>query len=207
MIAVLRDSDWHPREDARAFEARVALPPGAERCLIRAAGWDAAAAAAVTARWGESAAERPFLPLLPGAEATGLLDRPAGTTDAAPLRLVAPAPPPGGCRVLALRRRPRDPAGLGPLLPRGLAPAPDGEETTAPDPATPAPPDPAALVAESLAAGRLAEAMATCAAAALDGEAARTQAAARLLLDHLARHPMARDPALGALLGALLVQD
>jgi hypothetical protein len=183
---------------------RLPLPAAdAARCVLLAEGWDAATAASATARWGNGPAvpEFPFLSLH-GAVAGCVLDRPAaalpGTAEAI---LLQAARPPLACRVLALRV-PRPAGGGG--IPASILPRCLGLPAAAPA-AEAGDPDLPAQVAEDLAAGRLGEALAACAAALLaGGDTAPVRHAARFVLDHLARHPMARDPRLGIFLGALL---
>jgi hypothetical protein len=203
---------WRGLPDGSGFALALAAPgdPARTRCVLLAEGWDAATAAEASARWGEGPAvpEQPFLALAED-RAACILDRPppgpAGPATAIVLR--APLPP-GSLRLLPLRRA----GGEGPrpasaaVLPRCLPlPAPAEPNGPAPDPRL------AERVAAELAAGRLGEALAECAAALLalgPGEeraaAAPVAEAARAVLAHLARHPLSRDPALGPFLGALL---
>jgi hypothetical protein len=201
---------WHGLADGSGFTLALAAPgdPSRTRCVLLAEGWDAATASEASARWGEGPAvpERSFLALAED-RAACILDRPPPGPGGPATSIVLRAPlPPGSLRLLPLRRA----AGEGPcpasaaVLPRCLPPpAPAEPGGQAPDPRL------AERVAAELAAGRLAEALAECAAVLLaageDRAAAEPVAeAARAILAHLARHPLSRDPALGPFLGALL---
>jgi hypothetical protein len=181
VLTPLGIADWSTTPDG--VRAELAIGPG--RCTVLAEGWDTGTAAAAVAR--RSGAEARFVTL--GAASAAVVE--TRTADA-PLVLAAPRPP-AACRVIVTP--PPVPA-LDWTLPRCLAVAPSTQALDAS----------AAHVAEELAAGRLPEALAAFAAAwlAAGGETPTTREAARLLLDHLARHPMSRDPALGAFIGTLL---
>lgn len=182
MIAPIPVSAW--REDGAAWTARIPLAPGLDG-IVWIMGWDDRTASSATA--GPDAT--PFLPLVLNAccrvrvGADGMIV------------LAAPLPPTGGVAIgLDPTRRPAARSMLG--LPRGLATAPRRHRRAPP-------PDPT-RVAQLLDTDDidtlltlLGEAMLTHA------DRAAIEAAARDLFLHLARHPMRRDPALGALVAAL----
>jgi hypothetical protein len=182
MIAVLGPGDWW-RDEASKVGAVLTAPTSGPVALW-AMGWDPALPA--LAQRGTS----DLVPFVHGPGRVAACFLPEGAT-ADTIRLSAPTAP-VSCLAFG---RPQRPATLAGLLPRCARPA-RGE-----------PPAAAEVLAEVEAAlerGSLWSALGSFAEARLaDADPRAWEAAGRRVLLHLARHPLDRDPALGAFVAAL----
>lgn len=176
MILRILASDW--RQAEAGWTVRLAWPPG-RRGALWVTGWDEATTMAARVEPGGAR----FTPLLRSACAAIV----PGQGD---LVLRAPVAADG----LALGA-PEGSATMAAFGPRGLQPVARPPRPAAPD---------AAQVARLLAADEIEALLGLLGEAILGGaDRAAIEAASRDLFRHLARHPLRREPALGALVAAL----